>query len=937
MENIETTESVVVNRKRQRKPSVKVSEAAAASSNGSPETSRRRGRKSARVESSEEDKGKETVPSTAASESTVVEQGEDANSRRSAVTTTRLVARIWGEYFSTESSKKVDDEKWMPYYQSPRKPTSSTSRNEVSWIGRTTRVTSDGNNVLYCGVSINGVSVFPGSVVLVNQPREGRDSTICFVEYMIQSSDGTKIVHGRVMVGAFETVLGNNAHKRELCLIEDCLDFHPCNVTKSLDVKIQPKPWPMKEQEEGRETEYFCRNLYCPDKGGFFSLKTDSIGLGNGHCQSCKTRKSHEEKNTFSYCDSPISFTYQGIHYNALDFLYIPPSHLEESNNGNKSVIEDEDDSMPKAYVICQLVSVDTPSSPAQLNPEDVSIIVRRFYRPEDLNAMDAYLSDIHTVYWSDKTTTVPVTAVKGKCAVWTRKDFVFMDFPYSHEHNFFCEYVVADPDNRPKLLPLLEGCLELKETSRKIEEEKEDEPGSKCVVPRSPLATLDIFSGCGGLSEGLEKSGAAVTKWAIESDQKASEAFKLNHPHAFTVVQNCNVVLRDVMMANGDAHDCIPSTEASSSASKVDDDVLSRLPKPGDVDFIVAGPPCQGFSVLNRYKKNSLSDAKRTMILAFLSYVDYFRPKYVLVENVRNLVSFDNMQPFQLTLNSFLEMGYQVRFGVLEAGVYGVAQSRKRVFIWAAAPEETLPEWPEPMHAFPTQNLRIKLDLGANSHYTAVPSTRAGAPLRALTVRDTIGDLPALIDGDNIGTMPYKSDPISWFQKRVRGNHQNILTDHITKKLTETNLIQCLYLSAGQDWRDLPDKKIELPSTGEFVDLKPKWLVKLRDKGYKSNGVLGRLHWEKKFPTAITNPQPGGKVGRWFHPVEHRIISAREYARSQGFPDWYKFVGPLKNMYQQIGILKDKYYQVINIVLPRPLEFAPGKKPKAAIEANNS
>nr|GLL39660.1 DNA (cytosine-5)-methyltransferase 1-like [Ipomoea trifida] len=120
----------------------------------------------------------------------------------------------------------------------------------------------------------------------------------------------------------------------------------------------------------------------------------------------------------------------------------------------------------------------------------------------------------------------------------------------------------------------------------------------------------------------------------------------------AFTVVQDCNVVLRDVMMANGDAQDCIPSTEASSSASKVDDDVLTHLPKPGDFDFIVAGPPW--------YKKNSLSDEKRTMILSFLSYIDYFRSKYVLVENIRKFVSFDNMKPFQLTLKSFLEMGYQ-------------------------------------------------------------------------------------------------------------------------------------------------------------------------------------------------------------------------------------------------------------------------------------
>nr|GMC73980.1 DNA (cytosine-5)-methyltransferase 1B [Ipomoea batatas] len=98
---------------------------------------------------------------------------------------------------------------------------------------------------------------------------------------------------------------------------------------------------------------------------------------------------------------------------------------------------------------------MDTPSSPAQLNPNDVSITVRRFYRPEEFNAMDAYLSDIHTIYWSDKTKIVPVTVVKGKCAVWRKKDFVFMDFPDMNEYTFFCEYVVAAPDHRPKLQPV--------------------------------------------------------------------------------------------------------------------------------------------------------------------------------------------------------------------------------------------------------------------------------------------------------------------------------------------------------------------------------------------------------------------------------------------------------------------------------------------------
>nr|GMC69553.1 DNA (cytosine-5)-methyltransferase 1B-like [Ipomoea batatas] len=114
------------------------------------------------------------------------------------------------------------------------------------------------------------------------------------------------------------------------------------------------------------------------------------------------------------------------IHYEAFDFLYISPSHFEESQNGNQSVIEDDANLMPKTYVICQFVSVDTPSSPVQLNPNDI--------------------------YWSEKTKTVPVTVVKGKCAVWTKKDFVCMDFPYMNEYTFFCEYVVADPDHRPKL-----------------------------------------------------------------------------------------------------------------------------------------------------------------------------------------------------------------------------------------------------------------------------------------------------------------------------------------------------------------------------------------------------------------------------------------------------------------------------------------------------
>ncbi|KAH9318768.1 hypothetical protein KI387_020537, partial [Taxus chinensis] len=86
------------------------------------------------------------------------------------------------------------------------------------------------------------------------------------------------------------------------------------------------------------------------------------------------------------------------------------------------------------------------------------------------------------------------------------------------------------------------------------------------------------------------------------------------------------------------------------------------------------------------------------------------------------------------------------VRFGVLQAGNFGVSQSRKRAFIWAASPDESLPEWPEPMHVFASSQLKISLPGGLQ--YAAVKDAALGAPFRPITVRDTIGDLPLVGNG---------------------------------------------------------------------------------------------------------------------------------------------------------------------------------------------
>ncbi|CAH8348920.1 unnamed protein product [Eruca vesicaria subsp. sativa] len=100
---------------------------------------------------------------------------------------------------------------------------------------------------------------------------------------------------------------------------------------------------------------------------------------------------------------------------------------------------------------------------------------------------------------------------------------------------------------------------------------------------------------------------------------------------------------------------------EADELAAKLDEDQKRTLPLPGQVDVINGGPPCQGFSRMNWYSQRPWSKIQCQTILTFLSFADYFRPSYLLLENVRAFVSYSKGHMFRLTLVSLLEMGYQL------------------------------------------------------------------------------------------------------------------------------------------------------------------------------------------------------------------------------------------------------------------------------------
>ncbi|NWT88635.1 DNMT1 methyltransferase, partial [Lanius ludovicianus] len=149
---------------------------------------------------------------------------------------------------------------------------------------------------------------------------------------------------------------------------------------------------------------------------------------------------------------------------------------------------------------------------------------------------------------------------------------------------------------------------------------------------------------------------GVSETLWAIEMWEPAAQAFRLNNPGTTVFTEDCNVLLKLVM------------------AGEKTNSLGQKLPQKGDVEMLCGGPPCQGFSGMNRFNSRTYSKFKNSLVVSFLSYCDYYRPRFFLLENVRNFVSFKRSMVLKLTLRCLVRMGYQCTFGVLQVGSPGTA-----------------------------------------------------------------------------------------------------------------------------------------------------------------------------------------------------------------------------------------------------------------------
>ncbi|KEH27609.1 DNA (cytosine-5)-methyltransferase CMT3-like protein [Medicago truncatula] len=347
-------------------------------------------------------------------------------------------------------------------------------------------------------------------------------------------------------------------------------------------------------------------------------------------------------------------------------------------------------------------------------------------------------------------------------------------------------------------------------------------------------------------------------------------------------------------------------------------------LPLPGQADFICGGPPCQGVSGFNRFRnKNApLEDEKNKQLIVYMNIIDFLKPKYVLMENVVDILKFAGGFLGRYAVGRLVAMNYQARMGMMAAGSYGLPQFRMRVFLWGALATEKLPSYPLPTHKVVSRSV-IPTEF---EEITVAYSTNENCQLaKALNLEGAINDLPPVENDDSDDERSYGTTPRTDFQKYIRLQRSEMvnysadsqsapsgmLYDHRPLKLNTDDYERVCHIpkKKGANFRDLKgvlvkENKVEWDPSVERVYLKSgKPLVPDYAMTFvrgTSSKPFGRLWWDEIVSTVVTRAEPHNQV--LLHPEQDRVLSIRENARLQGFPDCYKLCGPVKQRYMQVG-----------------------------------
>lgn len=385
-------------------------------------------------------------------------------------------------------------------------------------------------------------------------------------------------------------------------------------------------------------------------------------------------------------------------------------------------------------------------------------------------------------------------------------------------------------------------------------------------------LVYIDIFAGCGGLALGLLNAGWKGL-FAIEKDKMAFETLRYN------LIEKKKHFEWPKWLSQ-ENHDI--------------DEIIKKYKKElrglrGKVDLVAGGPPCQGFSMAGKRKQK---DARNKLIHSYITFVELVKPKIILFENVKGFTlgfrkNGKRGKPYSnIVLKGLKEIGYKdVRGELIDFSQFGVPQKRERYIIVGTLNNNS--------DKFFDDLLKSK------KHFLASKKLRANIGVGA-AISD-LGQENGLIDSAD--SQGFKAG----LYCRAKNNYQNLLRENLNTGAPDSHRFVNHREQTIRIYKKLL-KRVERN-------------VPLNEKIRKNFGINKRnitvLDKRKKSPTLMSIPDD------YVHYNEPRVLTVREYARTQSFPDWFEF----KGKYTTGGKMRvrevPRYTQIGNAIPPLFAEHA--------------
>ncbi|KAH7322787.1 hypothetical protein B0I35DRAFT_499444 [Stachybotrys elegans] len=458
---------------------------------------------------------------------------------------------------------------------------------------------------------------------------------------------------------------------------------------------------------------------------------------------------------------------------------------------------------------------------------------------------------------------------ILGSCSVRFFRPSEDIPTPYDRDGvgNFF--YIthrqVIQPDGSHAYLPFDDFPSSLRQ-------------GFDPRVEIKKLRGLDLFCGGGNFGRGLEDGGGIEMKWANDYDQVAIHTYMANtqNPEEF--------------------HPFLGSVDDLQRLA-IQGRFSKQVPQIGDVDFISAGSPCPGFSRLTNDKETQQQRKNQSLVAAFASFVDLYRPKYAILENVPGIIqgrAGREQDVFSQLICAMVGLGYQTSVCVLDAYSCGSPQRRQRMFVTVAAPGYKLPERPALTHSHPAKVKNHSLGSLPNGQPVVERIMPAATPFKFVSAAEATADLPCLYDA--------KPDICVRFpDHRV----------HIGMTKTVRSRLACIPtrpygIGFAQAWYGMERKRTKA-GTSVLTPAERALFGGVNSTNHQATAPSSNCY-SREFPdqpmvTVVTSPHPGdAKSGRVLHWSEPRVMSIMEGRRAQGFRDEEVILGLASRQYRIVG-----------------------------------